>query len=85
MAIDLTDQTGPIKDDESVVDRLLEKTLGPLTELSNNSEFEKALIVERTLEGLARAKAQGKQLGRPPGSKDRKKRSRRGYYARWAE
>ena len=49
------------------------------------AEFEKALIVERTKEGLARAKAQGKRLGRPPGSKDKKKRSRRGYFARWAE
>ncbi len=40
---------------------------------------------ERTKAGLARAMAQGKRLGRPPGSKDRKKRSRRGYFARWAE
>ncbi len=29
---------------------------------------------ERTKAGLARAKAQGKRLGRPPGSKDRRKR-----------
>ena len=49
------------------------------------AEFERALIVERTKEGLDRAKSQGKQLGRPPGSKDKKKRSRRGYFARWAE
>ena len=34
---------------------------------------------------LQRAVNQGKRLGRPPGSKDRKKRSRRGYFARWAE
>jgi DNA invertase Pin-like site-specific DNA recombinase len=33
---------------------------------------------ERTKAGLARVKAQGKRLGRPPGSKDRKKRRRRG-------
>ena len=32
---------------------------------------------ERTKAGLARVKAQGKRLGRPPGSKDRKKRRRR--------
>jgi putative DNA-invertase from lambdoid prophage Rac len=32
---------------------------------------------ERTKAGLARAKAQGKCLGRPPGSKDKKKRKRR--------
>jgi len=48
------------------------------------AEFERALIVERTLEGLSRAKAQGKRLGRPPGSKDKTKRSRRGYFIRWA-
>ncbi len=40
---------------------------------------------ERTKAGLARAVAQGKRLGRPPGSKDKKKRSRRGYLLRWAE
>ena len=49
------------------------------------AEFEKALIVERTKEGLARAVSQGKRLGRPKGSKDKKKRSRRGYLIRWAE
>ncbi len=32
---------------------------------------------ERTKAGLARIKAQGKRLGRPPGSKDRRKRIRR--------
>ncbi len=32
---------------------------------------------ERTRAGLARVKAQGKRLGRPPGSKDRKRRKRR--------
>ncbi len=32
---------------------------------------------ERTKAGLVRVKAQGKRLGRPPGSKDRKKRKRR--------
>ena len=32
---------------------------------------------ERTKAGLARVKAQGKRLGRPTGSKDRKKRRRR--------
>jgi ATP-dependent Lon protease len=35
---------------------------------------------ERTKAGLQRAVSQGKRLGRPPGSKDRKKRSRRGYF-----
>ncbi len=32
---------------------------------------------ERTRAGLARVKAQGKCLGRPPGSKDRRKRKKR--------
>jgi len=32
---------------------------------------------ERTKAGLARVKAQGKRLGRPPGSKDKRKRRRR--------
>ncbi len=32
---------------------------------------------ERTKAGLARVKAQGRKLGRPPGYKDRKKRKRR--------
>jgi len=32
---------------------------------------------ERTKSGLARVKAQGKRLGRPPGAKDRKRRRRR--------
>ena len=40
---------------------------------------------ERTKAGLTRARNEGKRLGRPPGSKDRKKRSRRGYLLRWAE
>ena len=47
------------------------------------AEFERALIVERTLEGLARAKAEGKRIGRPPGRKDKKARKKGGYYMRW--
>jgi len=39
---------------------------------------------ERTKAGLARAVAQGKKLGRPQGSKDKKKRSRKGYLLRYA-
>ena len=41
------------------------------------AEFERSIIVERTLEGLERAKAEGKRLGRPKGSLDGKKRHRR--------
>ena len=32
---------------------------------------------ERTKAGLARVKAQGRRLGRPPGSKDKRRRKRR--------
>ncbi len=35
---------------------------------------------ERTKAGLARVKAQGKSLGRPPGSKDKRKRRRRQHF-----
>ena len=41
------------------------------------AEFESKRRSERTKAGLARIKAQGKRLGRPPGSKDRRKRIRR--------
>ena len=40
---------------------------------------------ERTKAGLGRAVAAGKRLGRPPGTKDGKKRSRRGYLLRKEE
>ena len=36
---------------------------------------------ERTRAGLVRVKAQGKRLGRPPGSKDKRKRRRRQRFA----
>lgn len=39
---------------------------------------------ERTRAGLARTVARGTRLGRPPGSKDKKKRRRSGYLLRWA-
>lgn len=40
---------------------------------------------ERTKAGLARAKANGVQLGRRPGSKDKRKRKTSGYHRRYAE
>jgi putative DNA-invertase from lambdoid prophage Rac len=52
--------------------------------LSAFAEFERNLIRERTLEGLARAKRQGKKLGRPKGSVDRKDRKKSGYFLRHA-
>lgn len=51
--------------------------------LSAFAEFERNLIRERTLEGLNRARKQGKLLGRPKGSKDIKLRKKGGYYARY--
>ena len=50
--------------------------------LSAFAEFERALISERTKEGLHRVKQSGTILGRPKGSKDKKKRIRSGYYVR---
>jgi len=47
------------------------------------SEYERELIVARTMEGLARAKRQGKRLGRPMGQKDRKPRTKSGYFLRY--
>lgn len=52
--------------------------------LSAFAEFERELIRERTIEGLRRAKTQGKQPGRPKGSKDTKKRRKSGYILREA-
>ena len=39
---------------------------------------------ERTKAGLERARAEGKRIGRPAGSRDRRKRRRSGYFSRWA-
>lgn len=39
---------------------------------------------ERTRAGLTRAVKEGKKLGRPQGSKDKKKRKRTGYLLRYA-
>ena len=51
--------------------------------LSAFAEFERAMIRERTMDGLSRAKANGKRLGRPSGSKDKKKRRKAGYLLRY--
>ena len=53
--------------------------------LSAFAEFERELIRERTIEGLRRSKLQGKQAGRPKGSKDTKQRKRSGYILREAK
>ena len=52
------------------------------TILSAFAEFERELIRERTIEGLRRAKSQGKKVGRPKGSKDKVKRRTDGYLLR---
>lgn len=53
--------------------------------LSAFAEFERELIRERTIEGLRRTKQQGKILGRPKGSKDKKPRPKSGYILREAQ
>lgn len=50
--------------------------------LSAFAEFERALISERTKEGLNRVKDAGVKLGRPKGSKDKKPRAKSAYYVR---
>ncbi|NOQ98193.1 MAG: recombinase family protein [Calditrichae bacterium] len=52
--------------------------------LSAFAEFERDLISERTKEGIYRARIRGKTLGRPKGSKDKKKRRKADYYLREA-
>ena len=47
------------------------------------AEFEREMIVARTLAGLDRARRQGKALGRPRGRKDGRQRKKSGYYLRW--
>jgi DNA invertase Pin-like site-specific DNA recombinase len=61
------------------------RTVGPFGPalvgiMATLAKIEKDRISERTKAGLARRKAQGKRLGRPPGSKDSKKRRTKGYY-----
>lgn len=53
--------------------------------LSAFAEFERNLIRERTMEGLHRAKLNGKTLGRPFGAKDNKRRRMSGYILRNAK
>jgi len=48
------------------------------------AEYERELIVSRINSGLDRARAEGKTLGRPNGSKDKRRRRKSGYFIRWA-
>ena len=52
--------------------------------LSCFAEYERAIISERTIAGLERAKAQGKSIGRPKGRKDSRPRRKSGYWLRYA-
>lgn len=47
--------------------------------LSAFVEFDRDIISDNTRMGLDRARKEGKTLGRPPGSKDKKKRRKAGY------
>jgi len=49
------------------------------------AQFERKLIQERINAGLARAKAEGKLLGRQKGAKDKKPRKKAGYWLRHAK
>lgn len=49
------------------------------------AEYERELIVSRTLAGLDRARKQGKVLGRPVGKTDGRPRRKSGYLLRWAK
>jgi len=62
---------------------------GPMRELfiavaAWAGKFESDRRSERTLAGLAKAKSEGKKLGRPHGSKDKVRRRRSGYNNRYA-
>ncbi|PIY82963.1 MAG: hypothetical protein COY78_03970 [Candidatus Omnitrophica bacterium CG_4_10_14_0_8_um_filter_44_12] len=49
------------------------------------AEYERELIVSRTVEGVNRARKQGKKLGRPQGKKDGRPRRKSGYRLRWSK
>jgi len=51
-----------------------------LSIMATLAKIEREKISERTKAGLARAKAQGKTLGRPKGARDKKLRNKTGYY-----
>lgn len=48
------------------------------------AEYERSQLIERINSGLDRARKEGKSLGRPKGSADKKPRRKSGYYQRWA-
>jgi len=54
------------------------------TVMSAIGELEREMIKERTKLRIDRLKAEGKVMGRPKGSKDKKVRRKSGYHLRWA-
>ena len=56
-----------------------------MTMLASIAEFELSFMRERILDGMARARGEGKHLGRPKGSRDKEKRRTSGYRMREAE
>ena len=49
------------------------------------AQYERALTINRINSGLNKARAEGRKLGRPSGSKDKVRRRRSGYYQRWGK
>lgn len=47
------------------------------------AELEREMITERIKLGIERRRKQGKNMGRPKGSKDKRKRKKSGYYLRY--
>ena len=63
---------------------------GPLQELLLSivawvARMESERRSERTKAGIARARTEGKHIGRPAGAKDKTRRRRSGYFARYAD
>lgn len=73
----------------SIADGLDSQTDNPMSRafwrlLGVFAELEREIIRERVISGLAHAKASGKKLGRPKGSKDKGRRAVSGYHLRYA-
>jgi len=49
------------------------------------AQYERSILISRTKAGMDRARAEGKQIGRPKGLKDSKPRQKEGYFRRWAK
>lgn len=74
----------------SIMDNLDTANDNPMTRafwqlLGVFAELEREIIRSRVISGLERARAEGKQLGRRLGSKDKKIRRKSGYYLRYAK